>query len=72
MQPALVSTSAAGSRIHVGCPGWVYRARKLGVSAIGVRSGGFSDDQLNEAGASALYDDVAALLVDYANSPIRR
>jgi membrane protein len=50
----------------------IIAARKLGVEAIGVRSGGFRDDQLNDAGAVALYDDVAALLADYANSPISR
>jgi membrane protein len=50
----------------------IIAARQLGVPAIGVRSGGFSDDQLNEAGAVALYDDAAALLADYANSPISR
>ena len=50
----------------------IIAARKLGVPAIGVRSGGFSDEQLNEAGAVALYDDVAALLADYENSPISR
>ena len=43
-------------------------ATALGVPAIAVRSGGFRDDQL--ADAVAIYDDVAALLADYVNSPL--
>jgi uncharacterized protein YecE (DUF72 family) len=30
MQPALVSTAAAGTSIHIGCSGWVYRHWKGG------------------------------------------
>ena len=45
-------------------------AGKCGVAAVGVRSGGFSDDSLRAAGAVALYDDVAALLADYDRSPL--
>jgi membrane protein len=48
----------------------IIAANKLGVAAIAVRSGGFSDDQL--ADAVAIYDDVAALLADYEDSPIGR
>jgi HAD superfamily hydrolase (TIGR01509 family) len=48
----------------------IMAARALGVPAIGVRAGGFSDEQLKDA--VAIYDDVAALLADYANSPISR
>jgi phosphoglycolate phosphatase-like HAD superfamily hydrolase len=40
----------------------IEAAKKCGIAAIGLRSGGFSDQLLNEAGAIALYDDVAALL----------
>ena len=45
-------------------------ARKCGIPAIGLRSGGFSDDALTAAGAVAIYDDVAALLADYDGSPL--
>jgi membrane protein len=48
----------------------IAAARQLGIPAIGVRSGGFSDEQL--ADAVAIYDDVAALLADYEQSPISR
>jgi len=50
----------------------IEAARKCRIAAIGVRSGGFADDVLIEAGAVALYDDVAHLLRDYARSPLAR
>jgi membrane protein len=37
-----------------------------------VRSGKFSDEVLQGAGAVAIYDDAAALLADYDNSPLGR
>ena len=40
-------------------------ARDCGIARIAVRSGGFSDEALREAGADAIYDDLAALLRDY-------
>jgi membrane protein len=48
----------------------IEAARKCGIAAIAVRSGGFSNEALLEAGAVALYDDVAALLRDYDASPL--
>ncbi|ATY31104.1 HAD family hydrolase [Sphingomonas psychrotolerans] len=45
-------------------------AGKCGIAAIGLRSGKFPDEALRGAGAVALYDDVAALLADYDNSPL--
>ena len=33
-------------------------ARRCGIPAIGVRSGGFTDEQLRQAGASAVFEDV--------------
>ena len=48
----------------------VEAAAKGGIAAIGVRSGKFSDEALEDAGAVALYDDVAALLADFENSPV--
>lgn len=50
----------------------IEAAGKCGVAAIGVRSGGFADAVLSEAGAIAIYDDVAALLADYDRSPLGR
>ena len=48
----------------------VEAARKCRIATIGVRSGGFSDQSLLDAGAVALYDDVATLLRDYSQSPL--
>lgn len=45
-------------------------ARRCGIPAIGLRSGGFTDAALAGAGAMAIYDDVAALLADYDESPL--
>jgi HAD superfamily hydrolase (TIGR01509 family) len=50
----------------------VEAARKCGIATIAVRSGKFPDSALLEAGAVALYDDVAALLRDYDRSPLGR
>jgi membrane protein len=50
----------------------IEAAAKCGISAVGVRSGEFSDAVLMKAGAVALYDDVAALLADFENSPVNR
>jgi HAD superfamily hydrolase (TIGR01509 family) len=48
----------------------VEAAAKCGIAAIGLRSGKFSDDTLNAAGAIAIYDDAAALLEGYDASPL--
>ena len=40
-------------------------AGKLGLTTIGVRSGGFSDQELRAAGCSEIYNDVAELLHRY-------
>lgn len=48
----------------------IEAARKCGIAAIGLRSGKFADKVLQEAGAVASYDDVAALLQDYNQSPL--
>jgi len=50
----------------------IEAARKCGIAAIGLRSGGFADEALDDAGAVAVYDDVAHLLRDYAHSPLAR
>ena len=45
-------------------------ARKCGMARIAVRSGGFDEASLTEAGAQAIYDDVAALLAGFDTSPL--
>jgi phosphoglycolate phosphatase-like HAD superfamily hydrolase len=47
-------------------------ANKCGIAAVALRSGGFSDDTLWNAGAIGIYDDAEALLAGYADSPLGR
>ena len=47
-------------------------AARCGISAVAVRSGKFSDEILRNAGAIEIFDDAAALLACYANSPLGR
>jgi membrane protein len=48
----------------------IQAASKCGIATVAVRSGGFADDVLREAGAIAIYDDVTAILADYDASPL--
>jgi HAD superfamily hydrolase (TIGR01509 family) len=48
----------------------IEAARKCGIGTVALRSGGFSDAGLQEAGPLAIFDDVAALLADYDRSPL--
>jgi membrane protein len=48
----------------------IEAAKKCGIAAIALRSGKFPDEVLQQAGAIALYDDVAALLQDHEGSPL--
>ena len=50
----------------------VIAAKKLGLPVIGVRSGGFPDEVLREAGADELYDGPEDLLRNYAGSLLAR
>jgi HAD superfamily hydrolase (TIGR01549 family) len=57
----------------VGDSPWDMKAAaKAGLRSIGFRSGGFPDEALREAGASALFDGPADLLARYADSPLAR
>lgn len=42
----------------------VQSAQRNGIQAVALRSGAFSDAELREVGALAIYDDVAAVLTD--------
>ncbi|WP_426232212.1 HAD family hydrolase [Pararhizobium sp. DWP3-4] len=62
---------SASEAIVVGdTPYDIEAARKCGIATVAVRSGRFTDEVLVEAGAVAIYDDVAALLGDYERSPL--
>ena len=61
----------ADRALLVGDSVWdIYSASRAGVRSIGVRSGGYSSEELLEAGAVAVYDDVADLLTHLEESPI--
>ncbi|WP_415972661.1 HAD family hydrolase [Rhodococcus sp. 077-4] len=70
-----VALSRAGvdaeNAIMVGDSVWdIESARRAGVRAIGVLSGGISRGELLDAGAVAVFDDPADLLAHLADSPI--
>ena len=53
----------AGSAVMVGDSVWdIVAAERAGVASIGLLSGGFGRQELLDAGAEAVYDDVAELL----------
>jgi HAD superfamily hydrolase (TIGR01509 family) len=61
----------ADRALFVGDTVWdVEAARRAGLDCVCVRSGGIGAEELREAGAIAVYDDVAALLADFDDSPI--
>lgn len=61
----------AGRTILVGDTRWdVEAASRAGVRTIGVLSGGIDPATLEEAGAIAVYEDVAQLLADLDGSPL--
>jgi HAD superfamily hydrolase (TIGR01509 family) len=66
---AKVAPLTANDVVVVGDSPWdVKAAARIGLRAIGVRSGGFEDAELIEAGACALYDGPADLLARYDGS----
>lgn len=74
-EPVRVALEKAGTApadtIFVGDAVWdVQAATKAGVRTIGVLSGGVGAAELDEAGAVATYDDVAALLAGLEKSPL--
>lgn len=70
---AKVAPLSANEVIVVGdTPYDVEAAARCGIATVALRSGRFPDDALRDAGAIALYDDVAALLADLDHSPLGR
>ena len=64
----------AGSReaVMVGDTPWdVEAAAAAGVETIAVLTGGFSEQELREAGAAAVYESVAELRRDLGSTPLR-
>ena len=68
-----VAPLTADDVVVVGDTPWdVKAACKAGLRTIGVRSGGFSDEDLREAGAAELYDGIEDLLRRYESSLLAR
>jgi HAD superfamily hydrolase (TIGR01549 family) len=60
-----------GRAVVVGDSVWdCVAARRLGLPALGVRTGGFSADELVEAGASVVYDALSELRADLDRLPL--
>jgi HAD superfamily hydrolase (TIGR01509 family) len=63
---------ADADSVLIGDSVWdVESAKKAGMPAIVVRSGGFGDDELRDAGAVALFDTPADLARDLDGTPLR-
>lgn len=61
----------ADGSVAVGDSPWdAMSARAAGLRTVGVRSGGFPDNKLREAGCMAIYDDVEALCRTLEDSPL--
>ena len=59
-----------GEALALGDTPWdVEAARKAGVSTVAVQSGGWTEQQLREAGAIAVYVDVADIVRNFERSP---
>lgn len=68
---AKVAPFTADEAIMIGdAPYDAMGAAAVGIATIGVRSGGFSDAVLRDAGVVAIYEDVGDLLARYADSPL--
>lgn len=62
---------AAADAVAVGdTPYDAQSAKGAGVATVAVLSGGFAEEELRAAGAVAVYPDVAALLAEFAESPL--
>jgi HAD superfamily hydrolase (TIGR01509 family) len=73
LQVALTKVGAPpdASSVVVGDSVWdVEAAKRAGMPAIAVRSGGFGDDELRQAGAIALYDTPADLTKALDDTPL--
>ncbi|PSJ38596.1 HAD family hydrolase [Sphingomonas deserti] len=65
-----IAPLGADQAVVIGDTPWdAIAAAGAGVRMIGVRSGGFSDESLTEAGAFALFDGPRDLLARYADGP---
>ena len=64
---------AGAKGVMIGDSTWdCIAAGKLDVPTLAVRTGGFSTEELEQAGAIAVYDSLTALRDDLDNTPLRR
>jgi phosphoglycolate phosphatase-like HAD superfamily hydrolase len=69
--PDIIEVALEKAGVMVGDAMWdVESSGRVGVTCIGVMTGGIGGDELRGAGAAAVYDDAAALLADLDDSPI--
>ena len=67
---ALTGGSAASAIVIGDAPYDVLAARRAGIEAIALLSGGFAREELTACGPVAIYETVADLEADYESSPI--
>jgi phosphoglycolate phosphatase-like HAD superfamily hydrolase len=73
LEVALDRTEADDEVVTIGDSVWdCLAARALGVPSVGLRTGGFGADELTDAGATHVYDDLAALRANLATLPTGR
>jgi HAD superfamily hydrolase (TIGR01509 family) len=71
VQAALEKVDGDGPAVMVGDTPWdVEAAGKAGVETVGVLTGGFSEQELREAGAVAVYESIAALRTNLDDTPL--
>ena len=66
----LLGTAAEETIVVGDTPYDVQAAKKASLQTIGLRCGGFPEDELRAFGAIAIYDDPADLLASYQRSPL--
>jgi phosphoglycolate phosphatase-like HAD superfamily hydrolase len=73
LEVALGRTDSRDDIVTIGDSVWdCEAARGLGVPSVGLRTGGFGADELTEAGAALVYDDLPALRANLAGLPTGR
>ena len=68
---AAVEKAGGGDAVMVGDSTWdCESAKRAGLKTIGVMMGGFSEDELRDAGAACVFDSLVALRRDLAETPL--
>jgi HAD superfamily hydrolase (TIGR01549 family) len=69
---AALEVAGGGDAVMVGDSTWDFEAAKRAkIKSIGVLTGGFSDKELLEAGASKVYESIVEMRRDLDSSPLR-